>query len=333
MWSGSDRDANDTSDADSDAESVESPVYTSDELISLLDDYFDFLSGLHFDPDLLTPADATSSRDINITLENLSDSDVSSTLELNAFTRDLLYRLPRFTHAGSTNADFDHKSNLIDWTQYHPGWFDPARLEYLIPLSLPYEDGDTILLDALRGDIIRILGSEGGGAAGAGAAGAGGRAATPPPPPPDYDSDYDSDDSDDSDYDAIKFRDICDYIKKRKFQLRKLVHIPCPGRETMEIDHSLGKPEGEVTEEQVFAQEIKAWGTDLDFRYMRQVYREHGWPEEFEREECWEFIEGFLARMEEDGRREVWRRVDDAWYFGGDKDKALRDYYSALDNR
>ncbi|OAG04648.1 uncharacterized protein CC84DRAFT_1187660 [Paraphaeosphaeria sporulosa] len=69
--------------------------------------------------------------------------------------------------------------------------------------------------------------------------------------------------------------------------------IPCPGRETEEAE-SVPEREEHIDQSEVLAQELE-WGTDLDWQFVRQVYREFGWPDAFRREEAVRVIEDFMA--------------------------------------
>ncbi|KAK7189039.1 hypothetical protein DPSP01_004147 [Paraphaeosphaeria sporulosa] len=69
--------------------------------------------------------------------------------------------------------------------------------------------------------------------------------------------------------------------------------IPCSGRETEEAE-SVPEREEHIDQSEVLAQELE-WGTDLDWQFVRQVYREFGWPDAFRREEAVRVIEDFMA--------------------------------------
>ncbi|KAH6964795.1 hypothetical protein EDB82DRAFT_511012 [Fusarium venenatum] len=78
--------------------------------------------------------------------------------------------------------------------------------------------------------------------------------------------------------------DIKEYFNGLKEAYRNLALIPCPGRVTIEVLHPVDElPEGKtITEGEVIAQK-QWWPTDLDIQYIRQLYREFGWPNAFKK--------------------------------------------------
>lgn len=58
--------------------------------------------------------------------------------------------------------------------------------------------------------------------------------------------------------------------------------IPCPGRVTMDCRDVSERKEQDVriTEDQ-FREQTEDWPTELDVQYVRQVYRDCGWPHAF----------------------------------------------------
>ncbi|KAK5993605.1 hypothetical protein PT974_07039 [Cladobotryum mycophilum] len=87
---------------------------------------------------------------------------------------------------------------------------------------------------------------------------------------------------------------------KRAYQSLKL--IPCVGRVTIEAE-GVDEREGEITEEEFRAQ-TGDWGTDLDVQYVRQMYRRHGWPGAFRKEEAAKAIGELVESMGERGEWE-----------------------------
>lgn len=81
---------------------------------------------------------------------------------------------------------------------------------------------------------------------------------------------------------------------KEKYRSLKL--IPCPGRETEEAGH-VPEREEHIDPSEVFAQGHR-WGTDLDWQFVRQIYRAHGWPNAFQREEAIRVIEELALKGE-----------------------------------
>lgn len=102
-------------------------------------------------------------------------------------------------------------------------------------------------------------------------------------------------------YDAESV-DVKVYFGKLKEEYRTLKLIPCPGRITIEAGEVAERTE-HITEEQVRNQ----WEqdrTDLDVQYIRQPYREYGWPDAFRRDEASRVINDMLASM--NGRGHIW---------------------------
>lgn len=105
-----------------------------------------------------------------------------------------------------------------------------------------------------------------------------------------------------NDLDPVDAREFFEDLKKR---FRSLELIPCPGRET-HTAAAVPASAAVISEEEVRAQ-TEEWGTDLDLQFVRQVYRQYGWPHDFRREEAVGFIEEFMAQDKE--RREEWERA------------------------
>ncbi|EGP88761.1 uncharacterized protein MYCGRDRAFT_91624 [Zymoseptoria tritici IPO323] len=87
---------------------------------------------------------------------------------------------------------------------------------------------------------------------------------------------------------------LIDYIDAEQHEL-------CPGREvwlaTTSKAHEVSAREergGPITEKEVRAQE-EDWGTELDELFVKQMWRQYGWPEAFRREEAVEAMEAFMA--------------------------------------
>lgn len=103
--------------------------------------------------------------------------------------------------------------------------------------------------------------------------------------------------------------DTCDPVDAKEFledlknRFRSLELIPCPGRETLVTAAGRSDAVETISEEKVRAQ-TEDWGTDLDLQFVRQVYRQYGWPHDFRRTEAVSFIEDFMAQDKE--RRDEW---------------------------
>lgn len=96
--------------------------------------------------------------------------------------------------------------------------------------------------------------------------------------------------------------DVGDFLEGLKEQFISLGLVPCLGKVMIEAQ---GVEEGEevITEEEVCEQGDE-WYTDLDVQYVRQIYRAHGWPRVFRKEEAFEAIEKLMEKIEEN--RGVW---------------------------
>ena len=57
-----------------------------------------------------------------------------------------------------------------------------------------------------------------------------------------------------------------------------------------------------ISEEEVHAQTEMGWGTDLDIQYIRQIYRDHGWPNAFRKDEIGEVCEKLSEALDLRGR-------------------------------
>ncbi|KAK0658503.1 hypothetical protein QBC41DRAFT_360568 [Cercophora samala] len=106
--------------------------------------------------------------------------------------------------------------------------------------------------------------------------------------------------------------DVQEYFDKMKREFSNLELIPCEGR----ILLGGGKAQGEVlvTDEQFWGQgSDEWWGTDLDVAYIQQIYREHGWPESFRREECFRTVNALLDKVKEK-RGSSWEEWDEGHF-------------------
>ncbi|KAJ4011856.1 hypothetical protein NW752_004254 [Fusarium irregulare] len=93
-----------------------------------------------------------------------------------------------------------------------------------------------------------------------------------------------------------------EFFEKLKEDYRTLKLIPGKGRITREVEH-VPESEGRIARTEVDAQ-TEDWGTDLDIQYLRQIYRDYGWPSAFDVERATEVVNewmGFVAEFEGDG--------------------------------
>ncbi|KAI3574065.1 hypothetical protein IWW34DRAFT_885205 [Fusarium oxysporum f. sp. albedinis] len=105
--------------------------------------------------------------------------------------------------------------------------------------------------------------------------------------------------------------DMREYLEGLKEVYRTLQILPCRGRITLEAENVSERPESErITEEEVATQEEK-WGTDLDVQYIRQLYRDHGWPNAFQRDEAFDAVERLMDKIRDS--REEWEVEPEDW--------------------
>lgn len=87
--------------------------------------------------------------------------------------------------------------------------------------------------------------------------------------------------------------DVRNFFEDLKEKFRSLQLIPCPGREVGDME--VPELDRVIAEDEIRAQ-TEEWGTHLDWQFVRQVYRQYGWPNDFRRQEAIEFMDGFMAR-------------------------------------
>ncbi|KAH6982291.1 hypothetical protein BKA56DRAFT_585641 [Ilyonectria sp. MPI-CAGE-AT-0026] len=88
------------------------------------------------------------------------------------------------------------------------------------------------------------------------------------------------------------------YFETLKEQYRSLELIPCPGRITMEA-FKVAKRDGVSLEE--VCNQTTWWGTDLDVQYVRQLYRQHGWPDAFRKDEATKAVNDLMSAVKSSG--------------------------------
>ncbi|KAH7235718.1 hypothetical protein BKA59DRAFT_485197 [Fusarium tricinctum] len=95
-----------------------------------------------------------------------------------------------------------------------------------------------------------------------------------------------------------------EFFENLKEQYQTLKLIPSPGRETIYAER-VPEIERRIMEEEVHAQ-TEDWGTYLDIQYIRQIYRDHGWPNSFRLEEASKVIDDWQEEVEKGPRRSMW---------------------------
>ncbi|PGH00367.1 hypothetical protein GX51_05866 [Blastomyces parvus] len=92
-------------------------------------------------------------------------------------------------------------------------------------------------------------------------------------------------------YDPV---DVRSYFSSLKEAYRSLRLIPCQGMVTIEADAD--EADGNIAEQEVCAQ-TEEWGTDMDIQYIRQLYRQHGWPFAFRKDEAEAAVDKLHERL------------------------------------
>ncbi|KJZ70046.1 hypothetical protein HIM_10550 [Hirsutella minnesotensis 3608] len=105
-------------------------------------------------------------------------------------------------------------------------------------------------------------------------------------------------------------RNIIEYLNDLKEAYRNLRLIPCQGRVTIEAD-DVAERSSHISKRQVLAQS-ESWGTDLDIQYVRQLYRQHGWPDAFRRKDAENAVEELMEAVL-DQRDDEWEREMEDW--------------------
>jgi len=252
------------------------PTYSAEEIADTFLDFYKFLTTLHYNAADLKVAPEEGWGEL--IPDNYAEIKSEEVLEV-------LRRLPYFKH---NNQAFHYKSYLVDYTAVERDFFDEEdeRMEYLeiwcndgeivdqkhcIHIAWGYESGG-------REFVLNVLHGE----------------IT----------------EDMLEVNQLDFKDIPSFFDELKEQYRTLKLIPCIGRETLEAD-SVPEREDEVTEEEFKAQTEENFPTDLDIQYIRQLYRKHGWPEAFRREECFRAAKELSDSLEAQGRY-GWPEVDES---------------------
>lgn len=264
----SDQDAEFDEEPDEDSESSDERFpYTTQELADIFTKFYKFLATLHYDlADLKLPP--PEGWDTGVLPAAIVDSKSEEVV-------DLMRHLPYFKE-NERSTHVHYKSKLLDYTdsrQHSLAKSHDELLEYafdephdpdrpvdfsqVLVIAAGYESGGReFVLDVEHGEITE---------------------------------------------DVIRFNtlppvDVRDFFAKLKEEFRSLRLIPCPGRETQEADR-VSELDREIAEEEIRAQ-TEQWypGTDLDWQFVRQIYRQYGWPHDFRRQEAVSFIDEFIER-------------------------------------
>lgn len=247
----------------------ELPVYSASEIAAVLLDFFTFLTTLHCHPeDIVVPPPGGWP---SYTPENCAGFKSDFAIEV---LRNLPYLDSRASDHSDSLGQIHYKSHLVDYTTFDVElltdhdylWVgdqdsedEEAVPDHAFQFAKGFESGGrTLFLDVLEGKVFEV----------------------------------------EIRCDAFD-EDLEDYFEDLKEKYRNLELIPCPGEKMIEVSAwGLGPEEpGEVvSEEEVLMQTDMIWGTHLDIRYTRQLYRAYGWPNAFRRDEALREIGGLIEK-------------------------------------
>lgn len=246
---------------DDDVSMSSTPPYAPDELAGIFLDFYTFLTTLHYDAeDLKTPPPGGWP---GLTRESCSGFKSDYAIEV-------LRRLPYF----DSEVAIHHKSRLIDYTSLDPEYFIQAdsREEYIEFCSI---NGDVDPADVFfiawghesygRELLLNVKHGE--------------------------------IIEEVIRVDQLGPYDVSSYFDSLKESYRNLKLIPCSGRVTIEAE-DVEERVDQIRVEQVRAQ-TESWGTDLDIQYIRQLYRQHGWPQAFRKDDARKAVDELMDSMEE----------------------------------
>ncbi|KAK3322648.1 hypothetical protein B0H66DRAFT_639044 [Apodospora peruviana] len=264
----------------------EHPVYTPGELAAIFLDFYKFLATLHYD-----------AADLKIAPEggwpSLSPAACAAArVNKSAQALEVLRHLPYFQRHHPTTA-IHYKSILVDWSTVgakgiktfacigddetlETGDGDPVHERDLILISRGHESGGRRLcLDTWHGRIFEYAVRD----------------------------------------DWVGNWDAVEYFTIMSDNYLNLRIIPCEGRVSLEIAYRVEErdpDEAEISLEEVLDQTDEGFGNaELDVQYVRQIYRQLGWPREFKRKEAVEFFEDSDEVME---KRRGWGwEKEDHW--------------------
>lgn len=251
------------------------PVYTPQEYGEIFLDFYKFLATLHFDEAYLMVPPPEGWSFTPEFCSNLNKSDL---------VLQVLRYLPYFDRKCQTFIDYncsivDYPNNILghfgDLQERDELGFESSRQEYegepqpmdIICFAEGFSDsGRMLYLNVRDGEVIEDII----------------RWMTVPP------------------------LDIKEFFNKLKDTYRGLKIIACPGRPIIEAGYADEKPRGTViTREQVLAQ-TEHWETKLDLQYIKQLYREYGWPGTFRKNAAFGAINELMELVQEKRGRYAW---------------------------
>lgn len=98
--------------------------------------------------------------------------------------------------------------------------------------------------------------------------------------------------------DALSAIPVEDFFSNLREQYENLKLIPGKGRITIEAE-KVPKRKQRITKDEVNSQ-AEGLGTDLDIQYVRQIYRDHGWPHSFNLEAASRAVDTWLEPSNSD---------------------------------
>ena len=256
------------------SQTSEQSPYTTHELAAIFTEFYKFLTNLHYDEaDLKIPPD--SGWDIKALPDRIVDSKSEDVVEL-------MRHLPYFKE-NEKSTHIHYKSKLIDYIDPERHGDAKAQDQMLEVMHEEFKCSNGDIVD--HSNLLYI------------AAGyeSGGREFI-------LDVLHGEMTEDEIRCGTCGPVDVKAFFEGHKEDLRSLRLIPCPGRETAEAAR-VPESTRSISEEEVEAQSER-WGTDLDWQFVRQVYRNYGWPHAFQHREATAFIDNFMARHQD--RRDVW---------------------------
>ncbi|KAK2831947.1 hypothetical protein FQN49_007007 [Arthroderma sp. PD_2] len=269
---------NDEEEEEEEEEEEAGPPYTPRELAAIFLDFYTFLTTLHYNAANLKIAPPEGWPNITPEFCGGLKSD---------FAVDVLRHLPYLMN-DDFGAQFHYKSELIDYTTYSPEEFHEADdwVQELGCFYSEHEENEDGIVDSIH--IIWI---------------ATGRES--------FGRQFFLDVKHGTITEYMLRADMLDPVDVRTFfdrlkeDYQTLRLIPCLGRITIESDR-VEERSSDISKEEVLAQTEDQ--SDSDIQYIRQIYRQHGWPDAFQAAEAMNAVDEFYGPI--GGRDDAWERVD-----------------------
>jgi hypothetical protein len=240
------------------------PVYTPLELAAIVLDFYEFLATLHYDRANLKIAPPGGWP--SLTVEHCAGYKSNLAIEV-------LRRLPYFKNIGR-DVYVHYKSDLVDYTALGRKHFrDKNRwAEYADPDNFRDDWYDIELCDV----VFIAWGHESGGR--------------------DLMLDVRRGAIIEEEIrgNHVGVWDVRVYFDRMKEAYRSLQLIPCLDFEMVEAWDE-DEPDDEISIEEVLAQ-TDDWLTDLDTQYGRQIYRQHGWPDAFRKDDAKKAVDKLMEQ-------------------------------------